>query len=305
MLTKKSLKTPSPFECKKCDYICYKQNEWNRHIATRKHINIDTESVNINMQNKCKYICECGKEYAHRQSLSLHKKKCNTNMNMNMNMNKNTNMNNEELQHSNSIIFDIIKQNQEFKELIVEQNKKIIELSKNNSITTNTYNNLTTNNNKFNLNFFLNEQCKDALNITDFMQSIKLSLTDLENMGTLGFINGISNIFVKELKQLDVYKRPIHCSDLKRETIYVKDENIWEKENEEKDKFKKAIKHVAHKNMKQIFEWADANPSCKKSESCKNDQYMQILSESMISEEGDDQYNKIIKNVAKEVMIDK
>lgn len=282
MLTQKSPKQQTFFECKKCEYICYKKNEWIRHISTRKHTNVDTE----NEQTK-KYVCECGKEYNHRQSLSLHRKKCSVN--------------------TNNMIFDIIKQNQEFKELIVEQNNKIIELSKTHNVTTNNYNNTTTtNNNRFNLNFFLNEQCKDALNINDFVESIKLTLKDLENVGSLGFINGISNIFVKELKQLDVYKRPIHCSDLKRETIYVKDENIWEKENEEKDKIKKAIKQVAHKNVKQIYEWKNVNPGCKDSASCKNDQYMQILCESMGSEaEGEEQYNKIVKNLAKEVIIDK
>jgi len=193
--------------------------------------------------------------------------------------------------------------------LIIEQNQKIIELSsmKNNTISNNTNSNNTTNcNNKFNLNFFLNEQCKDALNITDFVNSLQLQLTDLENTGKLGFAEGISQIFIRGLKELDVYKRPIHCSDLKRETMYVKDQDIWEKENSEKETIKKTINKIAHKNVKQIPSWIKNHPRCTESTSKHNDLYLNIVNESMGGENEDETnkyYEKIVKKVSREVAI--
>jgi hypothetical protein len=207
-------------------------------------------------------------------------------------------------------IMTLIQQNQEFKDLIIDQTnenkelqKQIIELSKEKSIVNN---NNTINNNNFNLNIFLNEKCKDALNIMDFINSLKVQLEDLENTGKLGYVQGITKIFVRGLKELDITKRPIHCSDLKRETMYVKDAT-WEKDNE-KRQMKKAIKHIASKNFKQIHEWVEENPESKDIESKKHDQYMKIINKSTggINEEEDEtMYKKIITNVAKEVVIDK
>jgi hypothetical protein len=146
------------------------------------------------------------------------------------------------------------------------------------------------------------------MNIMDFVDSLNLQLTDLENIGKLGFVEGLSNIIVRNLKELDITKRPLHCSDLKREVLYIKDENKWEKENEENKKLKKAIKHIAHKNCKLIPEWKEQNPDCVFSNSKKSDQYNQIVIESMGSGLNiDDELseNKIIKKIAKEVMIEK
>jgi hypothetical protein len=205
-----------------------------------------------------------------------------------------------------------IEENKEMKQFLydqqkqlLEQNNKLIELSKHN---TNTVINNTTNNNKFNLNFFLNEKCKDALNLMDFIHSIQLQLKDLEKVGQLGYVEGISKIFVNGLKQLDVYKRPVHCSDIKRETLYIKDEDKWTKENEEKDKIKKAIQHITHKNIKNISNWVEENPTCKDNTSNKNDEYMKLISNCMSGESEEEQtsnINKIISNVAKTVVIDK
>ena len=159
------------------------------------------------------------------------------------------------------------------------------------------------------MNFFLNEQCKDAMNIMDFVNTMQLQLSDLERVGELGYVKGISHIVTNKLKDLEVTKRPIHCSDLKRETMYVKDENMWEKENEKKEKLAKMIKHVAHKNQKQIKDWQEENPEYKDSESVQSEKFLKIVGESMTGLTNDDDAecctNKIIKNIAKEVMIEK
>ena len=195
-----------------------------------------------------------------------------------------------------NLVFDMVKQNQELQ-------KQVFELSKERSITTNSHNNT-----KFNLNFFLNEQCKDAMDIMDFVKSLTLQLTDLERVGQLGYAEGISKVFVEGLKELDIHKRPIHCSDLKREVLYVKDDGRWEKDNEENTKMKFAIKHIAHKNVQQIKEWQKENPEYTDSESTVSEKYMKIINHSMggfTDEEDETNYNKIIKNVAKEVVIQK
>ena len=169
-----------------------------------------------------------------------------------------------------------------------------------------TINNTT--NNTFNLQMFLNVQCKDALNIMDFVNSLELKVKDLENMAKLGYSDGISNIFINGLQDLDIKKRPIHCSDLKRETIYIKDQDTWEKENDERNKLKLAIKTIASKNIKQIPLWQKENPGCLDSSSKKNDQYLKIISNAMSGstiEETQKNYDKIISKVAREVVIQK
>ena len=185
----------------------------------------------------------------------------------------------------------------------IELQKQIVELCKEkNTVINNTINN------KFNLNVFLNEQCKDALNIMDFVSSLKFQLSDLENVGKLGYTEGISKIFINGLQELDVFKRPIHCSDLKREIMYIKDKDAWEKEKENNDILKVAIKHIAHNNVKQLPDWIHENPSSNNHDTKKHQEYIQILNESMgasTEEEDIKNYNRIIKNVAKEVVIDK
>jgi hypothetical protein len=287
----------TPYYCEKCNFNCYKINDWKRHINTFKH----NKSLS-NEENKNLFFCDCGKKYNHRQSLFTHKKKCNFKININEN-------NDNILDNKNVIydknIFDIFTQNQEFKDLILEQNKIIMELAKN---AGNNNNNINSNNKTFNLQVFLNEKCKDALNINEFVNSLKLTLEDLENVGDKGFVNGITRIFLNGLKKLDVYKRPIHCSDLKRETMYLKNENVWEKDNENKENMKKVIKQIANKNINKIYEWKDKYPDCKYSDSKKNDQYSRIIIESMGAstiEEDQVLYEKIIKNIAKETVIDK
>ena len=197
----------------------------------------------------------------------------------------------------------LMKENSEFKQLMIEQNKQMIELSKNSG-----NHNTTNSNNSFNLNLFLNETCKNAMNIMDFVSQLQVGLKDLEETGRLGFPEGISKIFINGLKQMDISDRPIHCSDSKREVVYIKDKNQWSKEDEDKTILTNAIKHVAHKNMKQISEWTKEHPEFNDSSSKQNDKYLKIVSESMSGssqEETNKNYNKIIKNIAKETIIDK
>ena len=242
------------FICEKCAFVCSKISNYNAHLSTLKHQRL----INSNIKNKINttkinnlFLCECGKEYKHVSSLCKHKNLC-----------KQSNSYIEEHKVFHELVqqnINLITQNQEFKELLIDQNKQLldqnkqlIEISKNNKITQiNTNCNNTTN--KFNLNLFLNEQCKDALNLADFINSLHLQLSDLQTMGKLGYSEGISKIFVNGLKELDLYKRPLHCSDIKREILYVKDEDKWQKEDDENTKMKKAIQQITHKNIKNKF----------------------------------------------------
>jgi hypothetical protein len=228
--------------------------------------------------------------------LSIHKKKCN------ISENNEDSENPENIDKKDELINYLIKENQEFKNLILEIVKKDTTTNNNNNITTTNSHNKT-----FNLQFFLNETCKDAMNIMDFVDSLKLQLSDLENVGKIGFVEGISNIIVKNLNSLDETKRPIHCTDSKREVMYVKDEDKWEKDNEEKKKLRKVIKHVAHKNSKMLKDFKAKHPDCEKSDSKFSDQYNKLIIEAMGGKGDNDleKEDKIIKNIAKEVTIDK
>jgi hypothetical protein len=294
-----SSKLPSFFCCEKCNYNSSNKKDYNKHLLTRKHKNTDNQLTftDEKSQKTPSFICDCGNEYKHRQSLFNHKKKC-------------LKSKEEPIEESNNVILELLKQNQEFKDLIIEQNKQIFELAgKVGNTVNNTTNNTTNNtNNNFNLQFFLNEQCKDALNIMDFINQLQLKTSDLDMVGRLGYTEGISKLFIRGLKELDLFKRPIHCSDLKREVLYVKDKDSWEKDNDEKKKMKNAIKYIAAKNFKQIHEWQEENPDSSDYDSKKNTDYNQIVLHSMggaTVEEDENNYNKIIRNVAKEVTIDK
>jgi len=205
---------------------------------------------------------------------------------------------------------EFIKQSKETQTFMMEQQRElqntIIELAKNQSVVNN--NNNTTNNNQFNLNVFLNEKCKDALTMTQFIDSLKLSVSDLEETGRLGFVDGISRIFIKGLKELDITMRPLHCTDAKRETVYIKDVDKWEKESNEKTTLKKAIKQIERKNIKLLPAWQEENPDFRILDTNANDEYVKISLSSLGAyepEQVEKQNDKIIKNVLKEVTIDK
>jgi len=295
---KKTPKTPDLFECKLCDFKCSKQSDYDRHLMTPKHQNANkmlTNANNFTPKNAEKFVCDkCCKNFKHGSSLSRHRKNCPIIENSENNQNIE-----EKNDQKDELINYLIKENQEFKSLILEIVKK--------DTTTNNIINNNSHNKTFNLNVFLNEQCKDAMNIMDFVDSVKLQLADLENMGRIGFVEGISNIIVKNLNSLDETKRPIHCTDAKREVMYIKDEDKWEKDNEEKKKIRKAIKHIAHKNSKLLTEFKEKHPDCGKSVSKFSDQYNTLIIEAMGGQGDNDleKENKIIKNIAKEVIIDK
>jgi len=298
-------KVPNKFICTICNYNTSRKSQFERHLLTAKHkwnLN-DSKNVPKEMNN----ICSCGKIYKFDTGYYRHKKKCmDQNQLPESDMNSNKFTIKEDVIINNELVIELIKANKELKQLLVDQNNKIMDLVKDNKhITNNTNNNNT---NHFNLNFFLNEQCKNAINLMDFVSSLPLQLKDLEETARVGYVEGISKIFIAGIQQLDIYKRPIHCSDLKRETLYIRDKDIWEKEDKDKTKLKNAIKYVGSKNIKQIPEWVEKNPSCKDSTSKKNDEYMSLIINTMIgssTEEQNDNVNKIVSKVVKEIVIEK
>jgi hypothetical protein len=206
-----------------------------------------------------------------------------------------------------NLILELVRQNQEFKQLLIEQNKTIIEVAKNSQIN-NTINTNNSHNKTFNLQFFLNETCKDAMNMKDFIKSLELSLPELEKMGEVGFAEGMSRVFVDRLNSLDITKRPIHCSDVKREIIHIKEDNKWEMDNANLDRLRKIIKQLTMKNILRVDDWKKANQGCTEYNSRKNDQYLRINMEAIgpVDEtEVKRDFGKIIRRVAENTAIDK
>jgi Txe/YoeB family toxin of Txe-Axe toxin-antitoxin module len=294
-LGEKREKREDKYYCIFCDYVCCVKFSYDRHLLTSKHIkqakmkqNETNETKKEKKEKKEKItannICECGQVYNSRTTLWRHKQKCSAEPSIKNN--------------KDDLINYLIKENHEFKNLILEIVKK-------DTYTTNTYTN--SHNKAFNLNLFLNETCKDAMNIMDFVDSIKLQLTDLERVGEFGFVDGISNIIIKNLKELDVTVRPIHCTDKKREVLYVKDEDLWQKEDQQNKKVRTAIKKISDKNMKLIPHFQKMHPDCNKSTSKIADKYNTIIYESM-GGKGDniiEKENKIITNISKQVIVEK
>ena len=298
MLIEKSQKISNKFNCEKCNYTTSKQSDYTKHLNTRKHIKL----INVNNELIVKsqlFNCPlCKKEYKSNVGLWKHKKTCNNN-----NVNNITNISNNKEEKIDLLINEHI----DFKNILIELvksntelQKQMLEVCKNNNTTINSHNKT------FNMQVFLNEKCKDAMNIMDFVDSMNLQLSDLEELGELGYVEGISRQMIRKLSELDVYKRPIHCSDLKRETIYIRDNGVWEKENITYDKLRKAIKYVTAKNGYLLEPWRDAHPQCMNTQHPLNDVYVQIMSQAM-GGKGEFAYseNKIIKKVSKVITIDK
>ena len=376
---KKGADGAKQFVCVDCDFICYKQSNYNRHISTNKHKKLMMK----NIKNAKKYkhqsnesitnICpNCNKKYSHLSGLSRHKKTCITSNSVSSENEFKTNTdiyysdNVFEISQTNNIIIhkspicnnidslehqktikDLSDENREMKAENREMKQKmnmmlqmmatnsqfqsqILELMKmshpqitndnqvqsqpltttgiavngdNNTLNTNTTTN-NSNNNTFNMNLFLNEKCKDAMNMKDFVNSIQLNMTDLENVGRLGYVEGMSNIFIDNLQKTDVYKRPVHCSDVKRETLYVKDNNQWEREGPDHMKMTNAVLAVEQKNVALVNEWAKANPRCMNSNTRENEKYFK-LSKVVTDGEKDGNIDKVISKVAKKVRIEK
>ena len=324
-MTNKCSKNVPKFFCDLCDYKCYKQSVFDKHLSTRKHIKMTQNDKKIP-----NFECECGKKFKYRQGLHKHKQSCVV-------------INNEiQTEKTNNVIdanlvLHLLKENSEFKQLLFEQQKQNQEQQKyhqeqlmqvqteNNQLqkqlldvvkdgklgninnTTNN-NNITNNNQRFNLNFFLNEQCKDAMNIEDFINSLQLELEDLTETKRLGFVQGISRIFTNKLQELDIYSRPLHCTDIKRETVYIKDDNQWEKDNHNKDKLKSIVNKVANKNYRQLSKWQEKHPNYLTMDTQDCDDFMDISCKALGGKNNneDDKFKqRIMKNVLKEVTLDK
>jgi hypothetical protein len=311
MANEKSLKNLQYFTCIFCDYNTSKNADYKKHLLTIKHKRLMVANKSLLEENSQSniYICVCNKSYQHMSSLCKHKQKCiYANINKENNYIEKDTEKDTDIEPSSKDMIKMMKmqmiENQEIRSLIIELLKKETISSQINNIS-----NISNCNNKsFNLNFFLKEQCKDALNINEFVDSIKIQLADLEEFAHLGYADGVSNIFVKGINALEVHKRPIHCSDAKREVLYIKNNDEWIKETDDKPLIKNAIKRVAFKNIRQINEWVKENPTCKDTTTKKFDQYNKIVMNSMsgvTEEEQKDNIEKIVKNVTKAVVIEK
>jgi hypothetical protein len=305
-------KVGNKYICELCHYITSKKYNIEKHILTDKHKNFQNgnmEMAKVATQNQdTGFNCSnCNFTFKTNSGLWKHSKKCKqTKAQMILNIVKdNKSFQDFLIDQNKQLIEQLSHQNKQ----LLEHNKQLIENSHTNTIGTmnNTINNTNLNhNNKFNINVFLNETCKDAINLTDFVNQITLSLEDLEETSKVGYAEGISNVFIRNLKDIDFKQRPIHCNDYKREVLYIKDDNQWVKDN--KEKLTNAIKLVANKNIKQIPNWQKANPEYNNPKSKQNDKYMKMLCEVMSGSSKEEQqknYNKIIKNISKEVLIDK
>ena len=303
MIINPNTKEQYKYFCNKCNFGTNKKSNIRTHEQSLKHVN--PPSITPNGEKKNTKMCEtCSKVYKDNSGLWRHRQKGNCSAN-----NISQILNPE-------IIMNIIHQNGEFKEMLMEQNKQnnelhkqILELCKNTTITNNNTTNSTINshNKIFNLQFFLNDTCKNAMNLTDFVSSLQIDLTDLESVGELGFVNGLSKLIINGLNDLEECERPVHCSDLKRESMYIKENNKWEKEDAENTKMKKALKQIAHKNTKMLPVWKAKNPDCKRSESHLSDKYSHMVIEAMggSGDNDEEKANKIIRKIAKEVTIKK
>ena len=317
MNPKISPKIPSKFTCETCAYNTINKKDYNKHILTRKHLN-RTEMNNLEQEKgePENFICKnCNKTYKARNSLWYHEQKCKDNILNQINTDSSIK------DPSDNIIQLLIKENSDFKNIIMEVIKSNTELQKQNQDiqkhmvdvcqkiqpgtinNTNSHNINTTNNKTFNLQFFLNEECKDAMNMSEFINSIQLKISDLENIGKNGYVEGMSTIIIKHLNDTDVNKRPVHCSDAKRETLYIKEENKWEKDTLETKQMFKAVRGVDKKNCQLLTKWKETYPKCMDSKSHQSDDYMKVVSKVMDSDV--ENVNKVIKKVTKEVVIDK
>ena len=293
------------YTCLNCDFYSNKINDYDRHLLTPKHSRLMTANQITPGHKKTlsEHICVCGKEYRHKSSLCKHKKYCD----------KALHVNTSEVQQYdpqktdvNELIVTIMKQMMTEQQCFMkDMMTEIIKNGINN--TTNNVNHNNSHNKTFNLQFFLNETCKNAMNLTDFVDSIKLQLSDLIQIGEVGYVEGISNIITTNLQALDITERPIHCADKKREVVYIKDEDKWEKEDDNKNKLRKLIKRVAYKNEKLLPQFKEKYPGYNTSESPHSDQYSKIVIEAMGGIGNDDKAkeDKIIRNISKVTTIDK
>jgi len=328
-MTNKQNKYPSKFDCDVCAFVTSNKKDYNRHILTAKHIRMTNSDNNYPLPNE-PHTCECGKIYKYRQGLFTHRKKCNTSQLL---FNTKEGSLNENSHMDTTLVIELLKQNQEFKDLmfeqakqlveqqqeqnnklieqnkhILDQNEKITELAKNAGSVTNhnTTNNTT---NKFNLNVFLNETCKDAITMNEFINSVEVTMEDFIRTGEIGFVDGISTVMVERIKGMEMHTRPMHCTDLKRETMYIKNDNAWEKGDTDKTLLRRAVKNIANKNYRQLKPWFDSSqPEVDQIGTDEYENYFQYYRSALggCGKEEDRKFeDKIIKNVLKEIVVDK
>ena len=288
------------YYCEPCDFTSSKKSNYEVHITTAKHKKITNDDSNQSIKS---HICQCGKEFKYRQGLSRHRKNCTHHSTQ-----ESTDTDKDDKYDMlSSTIMMLVNENREFKQLLVDQNAKMMEMAgnmggHNNHNTTN-----TNSHNKFNLNVFLNEQCKDAMTLKDFVKNMEISMEEFIETGEIGFVDGLSQVLIQRIGDMDIHDRPIHCTDLKRETVYVKDAEKWEKDTNQ-EKFRKAIKGVAYKNERMRPKWYAETPNVEilGSENCeKFFKYSAAALGGFGTEENRVFENKIMKNVMKEVTIDK
>ena len=305
MVTHKMPKQSSQYYCESCDFKSSKKSNYDIHLTTAKHKKITNDDNNQSI--KC-HICQCGKEFQYRQGLSRHRKKCVDPCQIEPLQQPST-------QVDMTVVLELLKQNQEFKDLVIEQTKQLfsqqqmlLDAVKDGKLGNNN-NNTNCNNNKFNLNVFLNETCKDAITFSDFINSIEVTMDEFIQTGNIGFVNGISQVMMDRIKNMDLHTRPLHCTDLKRETVYIKNEEKWDKEDGDNSHLRKAVKCVAKKNYNQLHKWYDnSKPEVETigTEQCED--YFKFYKSALggYDKEDDKKFeDKIIKNVLREVILDK
>lgn len=320
------METNDKYYCNKCNTRCSRQSEWTRHVLTRKHnMTMPSPQSMSNVNSNLSYIvCPfCSRQYLTTGGYWKHKKICVKVTSANTNGNaaaatataSASSYSTQAQAHNDSVMQTLIQENRDFKDLIknvmqtnTDLQKQMIDVcQKIQPVVTHLHQQTSNSHNKtFNLNFFLNEQCKDALNLMDFVESFTLQLSDLESVGRLGYVEGISNIVLKRLREMDIYKRPIHCSDAKREIMHVKDNNKWEKEDAINSKLRKAIKVISHANSRLLVNWRNQHPECMEGEHPYNNQYLNLIREAMGGgTTPNENESRIIRRLAKEVLIKK
>ena len=315
---------PQNFHCNCCNYIALYQKDYNKHLFTEKHRNnyLQQNGIVPDKQNvdyvcdKCEYVTNSKSDFTKHEKSQKHINKLSdvinaTNICQHLKKHelKCKLIQQERPEITTELIVQILKQNKDLQNILIEQNKQMIEMSKTQSVSNNISNNSNnTTNQQFNLQFFLNETCKDAMNITDFVKSLQLTSADFEATGKLGFIEGITRIIVNNLSGVDTNKRPLHCTDAKRETIYIKDDNVWTKEDDKQTKFKKVVNQVANLNLQQINQWKDEHPDCINLDTQDNIDFRKYYRAAVggnTYEEDAKFFEKIKRNVIKEIIVNK
>ena len=315
MLTEKAPKNNTNYYCENCNYVSSNKKDYKRHLSTRKHSML----TNAYEKTPKHFTCDCGKIFKHKQSLYRHDQSCLYGVKKPLDNVENHN------RASTETIIQILKQNKElitnnheFKTLLVEQNKMMLEQQDENKLlqkqlieavkeNSGTINNTINNNQNFNLNFFLNTTCKDAMNMSEFIENMEVNFKDIENIGKNGYVSGMTDMIVSRIKDMDVTKRPMHCTDLKRETMYIKDNNEWTKDTPANTKLHKMMDYVAKQNYAKMPLWRQRNPECLDSDHPKYDFCIKMM-RNMLGDIGLEQIrldNKVIKNLSKHILVNK